>query len=102
MGIELMTGQKSLKCFQCGHTVPVLGIVGRREDCSKCSADMHVCKNCEFYDPKAYNECKEPQADRVVEKERANFCDYFSPRSRVGNQDKAAELRAAAEALFKK
>lgn len=94
--------QKNLVCFQCGQSIPVVGVVGRREDCSKCGADLHVCKNCEFYDSKSYNECKEPQADRVVEKERANFCDYFSPSSGGQTQDKAVALRAAAEALFKK
>ena len=40
-----------------------------------------MCKNCEFYDTSAYNECKESQAERVVDKEKANFCDYFKYRS---------------------
>ena len=34
--------------------------------------------NCRFYDSSAYNDCSEPAADRVVEKDKANFCDYFS------------------------
>lgn len=38
---------------------------------------MHVCFNCKFYDKGSYNECREPQAERVVEKSKANFCDYF-------------------------
>ena len=97
-----MSQQKTLVCFHCGHSIPVIGIIGRREDCSKCGADLHVCKNCEFYDSKSYNECKEPQADRVVEKERGNFCDYFSPSQGGSSQDKSAALKAAAEALFKK
>lgn len=80
------------------------GLVGRRDECHKCRADVHVCKNCAHYDPKAYNECREPQADVVQEKERSNFCDYFTPRmggveSGVSAADKA---KAAFEALFKK
>ena len=68
-----------------------------------CHADAHVCKNCEFYDPKVYNECRETSADVVREKERANFCDYFKPRSSGASSGKsAADLKAAAEALFKK
>lgn len=98
----MSVGQKSLTCFQCGKTHAVSGLVGRRDECPSCRGDLHVCKNCEFYDPKSYNECKEPQADRVVEKDRANFCDYFSPASGGAQKDKAADLRAAAEALFKK
>jgi hypothetical protein len=42
-------------------------------------------------------------ADRVVDKERANFCDYFVFRGTShGNHNKAQEARRALEALFKK
>lgn len=74
-----------------------------REECSFCHADVHVCKNCEFYDLKAYNECRESSADRVVEKERANYCDYFTISSKGKATAKQKDiLMAAAEALFKK
>ncbi|MGZ3691505.1 MAG: hypothetical protein ACXVAX_08375 [Pseudobdellovibrio sp.] len=69
----------------------------------KCRSDLHVCKNCEFYDPKSYNECREPSADVVREKERANYCDFFSARQSANSaQDEKAKLKAAADALFKK
>ena len=78
--------------------------LSRKDECPKCGADARVCKNCDFYDPKIYNECREPQADRLQEKERANLCDFFRPRAGTlgSEKDKAAALRAAAEALFKK
>ena len=91
-----------LICHKCQKDVPVLGIVGRREECSFCRADLHVCKNCAHYDMKSYNECREPQADRVVEKEKGNFCDFFSPGSRAFAAKSKDDLMAAAEALFKK
>jgi hypothetical protein len=92
-----------LFCFNCNKPVPVAGIIGRRDECPHCRADVHVCRNCEFYDPKVYNECRETQADVVKEKDRANFCDYLKPRLGQGaGIDKAAALRAAAEALFRK
>ena len=92
-----------LFCFNCNAAIPIVGQIGRRDDCAKCRADVHVCRNCEFYDPKVYNECREPQAEVVKERDRANFCDYFSPRQGQGaGVDKAAALRAAAEALFNK
>ena len=93
-----------MSCFKCGAGIPLLGIVGRRDECFKCHSDLHVCKNCKFYDPSAYNECREPQADVVLEKERANFCDFFQPRAPGDKSpvDKQKELLAAAEALFKK
>ena len=91
-----------LFCFSCKKELSFSGTIGRREECPHCRADVHVCKNCNFYDSKAYNECREPSADVVREKDRANFCDYFTPSTGIPAEDKAAALRAAAEALFKK
>lgn len=77
------------------------GVPGRRDECEKCRADVHVCRNCKHYDPKAYNECRETQADRVQEKERSNFCDYFEIGTSAGGLSEREKQRAAAEALFK-
>ena len=90
-------------CFHCKKITTSESKIGFREECGFCRSDLHVCKNCEFYDPKAYNECRETSADVVREKERANFCDFFSGSDKLGTGlDKAAQLKAAAEALFKK
>ena len=89
-------------CFSCGTNNEVAERVGRRDECSKCTADLHVCKNCRFYDRTAYNECKEPSADVVREKEASNFCDYFDPGSGQFEESKRNELLAQAEALFGK
>lgn len=98
-----MSGKITLKCFHCGTELDFIDRVGIRESCTKCNADAHVCKNCRFYDPKVYNECSEPSAEPVREKDRANMCDYFEPGSGAGGAAKTKDdLRAAAEALFKK
>lgn len=97
-----MAGQFELECFACKQKLTVQMPVSRREECPGCRADVRVCKNCEFYDPKVYNECRETSAEVVREKERSNICDYFQPRKPGGAVDKRAELLAAAEALFKK
>ncbi len=89
-------------CFSCGTKNPVMDRVGRRDECDKCGADLHVCKNCRFYDENAYNECREPSADVVREKEESNFCDYFEPGDGTFEKDKRDDLLAQAEALFKK
>ncbi len=34
---------------------------------------------CEFYDTSVSRSCREPIADEVRDKERANFCGYFKP-----------------------
>ena len=96
-------------CFHCQAELTELlslGSISRQESCPQCSRDVRVCKNCRFFDARAYNECSESQADRVVEKEKANFCDYFELRITQGSGDAQSSERenqlAAAEALFKK
>ena len=91
-------------CFKCHKETGLPLPIGRRDECTQCSADAHVCKNCEFYDIKVYNECREPRAERVLEKERSNFCDQFNPHPRKSFDDKGlkADPKSVAEALFKK
>lgn len=91
-------------CFKCQkiNDLGAISLVGRRDECLHCRADLHICKNCKHYDKNSYNECRETSADVVKEKERANFCDYFEAQSEGSVVDKAAQLKAAAEALFKK
>jgi hypothetical protein len=57
---------------------------------------------CKFYDVRVYNECKESNADRVVDKEKSNFCDYFSPVSGKIDDSSLDNLKTAADSLFKK
>ncbi len=71
-----------LICFSCGQEILILERVGRRESCDHCGADLHCCKNCEFYDLSAYNECRESSAERVLDKEKSNFCDQFELRKK--------------------
>jgi len=93
----------TVKCFSCSTNLEVGLEISRREECHNCGADVRVCKNCRFYDPKSYNECRETQADVVKEKDRSNFCEFFEPGDGSGaGKDDKADLKAAAEALFKK
>lgn len=80
--------------------------VGRRDECPQCHADLHVCLNCQFYDSAVYNECHESNADRVLEKDKSNYCDYFSvaptPGTTVSTANPIDEARRKLESLFKK
>lgn len=67
-------------CHRCGHDIGNLERVGRRDACLHCHSDLHCCLNCGFYDPAYHNHCREPQAERQVDKQVGNFCDYFSFR----------------------
>jgi hypothetical protein len=74
----------ALQCAVCGVGLEPRERVGRLDACTRCGAELHACRQCSFYDPAVYNECREPQAERVVDKELANFCDYFAPRPAGG------------------
>ncbi len=90
------------QCYSCNQTLES-NQFHRQDSCLKCHRDTHVCKNCIHYDRAYNNECKESSADRVVDKEKSNFCDYFSPSDRAGGEAKSVDqLKAAADALFKK
>jgi hypothetical protein len=90
-------------CFKCQKVNTSLSKIGLRDECMECRSDLHICKNCEFYDVKSYNECREPSAEMVKEKERANYCDFFYPSKKGAEvKDEKARLKAAADALFKK
>lgn len=95
----------SLVCYKCGKSLSDTFkiMVSRSDICPHCRSDIRACKMCQFYDVKAYNECRESSADRVVEKEKANFCDYFKIGSAANDGDKARQdAIAKAAALFKK
>lgn len=90
-------------CFKCGKETGFKEFVGRGDSCSHCGADARVCKNCEHYDPRVYNECREPSAERVVVKDRSNFCDHFSMnKKKVDFVQQSQDLKKRAEELFKK
>jgi hypothetical protein len=57
---------------------------------------------CTFYDPKVYNECRESNADRIVDKEKANFCDYFNLSDGSQAATSKEDLLNKAASLFKK
>lgn len=89
-------------CWSCGKSLTEVEY-GRTDSCPNCNEDTHVCLNCDHHDPQYNNECRENQADRVVDKERSNFCDYFRPKfASSSSQPKGSDLLSQAEALFKK
>lgn len=70
-----------LVCWKCGTSLDGVPMpLSRLSLCLKCSADLYVCKLCEFHEPKLRQGCLEDRAEHVQEKERANFCEYFRAR----------------------
>lgn len=94
---------ENLRCWSCGQSVAAVPLpFGRRAECPHCEVFLHCCRQCSFYDTKASKDCREPSADEVVDKEQANFCDYFSPRGGLAasGDPQAAEARAKLASVF--
>ena len=106
MNVEQMPGHDTMRiCHKCKKELHIQNKVGRKDTCPSCGADLRVCRNCRFYDPGAYNQCHETQAERVVDKDRSNFCDYFVFRDSVpgiGRDEKKQDAKTKLEHLFKK
>ena len=79
-------------CFKCRTPVTAESI-SFRDECLQCRTDLHVCLNCIFYDEGKANRCREPQADYVKERDRANYCEYF--RFRDKGEKKSGKEEAA-------
>ncbi|HYC55563.1 MAG TPA: hypothetical protein VEL28_11585 [Candidatus Binatia bacterium] len=92
-------------CHSCGSRTTFDGVVGRSARCDRCGLDLRCCRTCRFHDASAYNECAEPSAERVVEKDRANFCDYYSPRQQgaaAAATAASSDAQSALDNLFRK
>ncbi len=92
-------------CFRCNAPNEIQDRIGLRDTCVQCDADLHCCRNCRHYSRSAHNQCNEPQAEWVRDKDRANYCDYFEPRrGGRGEEDsnRAQDAKARFEDLFKK
>jgi hypothetical protein len=95
-----------MNCASCGFEVESGGAtkIGFRECCDRCGGDLHSCLNCLHHDPSAYNECVEPSAERVSQRDRANRCDWFAPGEGSGGDGSATNGKSMSDldALFKK
>ena len=90
------------KCWSCGAELGAHDY-GRENNCLQCSKPTRVCRNCRWYDPSATDQCLEPTAEPVMEKERPTYCEHFEPTdSPKGSGSESQDaLRQAAEDLFK-
>ena len=58
---------------------------------------------CEFFDPGVRRGCREPVAEEVSDRERANFCGYFTPvagRGPGAEDGMSSAARTELDALF--
>ncbi|MBA4418321.1 MAG: hypothetical protein C0392_10490 [Syntrophus sp. (in: bacteria)] len=64
------------KCPKCQAPIDT-DKISFKDECFSCKTDLHVCIYCTFFDEGKSNQCREPQADYVKERDRANYCEYF-------------------------
>jgi len=93
-----------LVCWNCGTALDdVPRPISRHEHCPKCFEALHCCRLCRHYRARASITCDEDRADPPVNKENANFCDYFRPaQGAYGAErgDRSQTARAELDALF--
>lgn len=79
--------------------------VFRSTECPGCKRDVRVCRNCRHYAPGSHWDCRESISDEVVDKERANFCDWFKladsgPTGKTKEAERENQARKGFAALF--
>jgi hypothetical protein len=101
-------GPEAFKCNRCGQIRQNLGDLTSEETCLRCSADLHTCGNCRFFDTTTTWECRENIPARVQGKHTRNECTFFSPkivRDLAADKGKSLspdDARKAFDALFNK
>jgi hypothetical protein len=88
-------------CHHCKKELDVTEKPARGDVCPHCAADLKVCLYCKFFDPGSYNECTEPMAERVVDKDRSNFCEYFELGDGIAGESKEEDKLKDLKDLFK-
>lgn len=86
-----------LVCWKCGASLAPLPLpLSRLAECPKCRAWLHCCRLCHFYNPNLTRQCDEERAEEVRDRESANFCDWFKPRTEA-HQTRGGEKTQAAK-----
>ena len=92
-----------LECWSCGASLDELPRpITRHMNCPECFEDLHCCRMCRHYAPDASITCTDDRTDPPVNKENANFCDYFRPTNayRAGSKQRRDGAKARLDALF--
>lgn len=92
-----------LLCWHCGASLAEIPLpISRHANCEKCFEVLHCCRMCRHYEPDRRPYCGHERAEPPVEKESANFCDYFKPANRYESEgtEMAGRARHNLAALF--
>jgi len=69
-----------LRCWRCGADLKAVPVpFSRFAECPACKVDLHVCRMCRHYNPRYVGHCDHEFADKVLMKEKSNFCSHLKP-----------------------
>ena len=100
---KMMAFGEAVKCSSCGAKVP--SQITTESSCPNCRAELHTCRQCNFFDPSARFQCSKTITARIVNKNARNTCELFAPRTVVERQTSSGaptDARQAFANLFKK
>ena len=100
---RMMAFGEKVKCSSCGAQAPTNITIA--SSCPTCSADLHTCRQCTYFDPGARFQCSKPITARIVNKNARNMCELFVPRTVVERETSSGaptDARQAFAKLFKK
>jgi len=93
-----------LVCWNCGESLQdVPRPISRHATCSHCFNELHCCRLCRHFDAQKNMKCFEDRADPPLQKENANFCDFFSPQAgafQTQTRSKSEAAKADLHSLF--
>jgi len=96
--------KQRIECWRCGTAVKSAQLpIARLEQCLHCHADLHVCRLCRSWNPRYTSKCSHDHAEPPLDRERANFCQYFRPAPDVfrnAGVPAGETARSDLEALF--
>jgi hypothetical protein len=96
--------KQRIECWRCGTAVKSNQLpITRLEQCLHCHADLHVCRLCRSWNPRYTSKCSHDHAEPPLDRERANFCQYFRPAQsafRNAGAPASETARTDLEALF--
>lgn len=101
------TARSGIRCARCGKVrSSVAEAVEFDSTCENCTADLHTCTNCSYFNTSSRWECTKPILARISPKDIRNQCTFFSPTVFVERTFEAnatpQDARKAFDALFKK
>ena len=100
---RMMAFGETVKCTACGAKAPPS--IKLDSTCLNCKAELHTCRQCNYFDPGARFQCSKPVTTRIVNKNARNTCELFAPRTVVERETSSgppSNARDAFAKLFKK